>query len=197
MIALVLASSSIYRRELLTRLGLPFTTAVPAIDETPAADESADALVARLAEQKARAVTPPETPALVIGSDQVALLDGEVLGKPGSAEANRAQLRALSGREARFLTGVCVWRAPDGPALTEVVVNPVRFRDLDEREIAAYVQAEAPFDCAGGFKSEGLGIALFDGIGGDDPTALIGLPLIALCRLLRRQGLDPLRTRSG
>jgi len=193
MVALVLASSSVYRGELLTRLGLPFATATPAIDESPAPGESAQALVRRLAEQKARAVTPEETPALVIGSDQVALLGGRILGKPGGAEANREQLRALSGREAQFLTSVCVWRAPDGPAFTELTVTPVRFRDLDEDEIMAYVAAETPYDCAGGFKSEGLGIALFDRIGGDDPTALIGLPLIALCRLLRRQGLDPLR----
>lgn len=185
---LVLASTSPYRRELLGRLGLPFSTARPETDETPLAGETAEALVRRLAEAKARAVAPGHPDALVIGSDQVALLDGTVVGKPGTPAAAAAQLRRASGRAVTFLTGLCLLdTARDAAA---VVVEPfaVHFRTLDEARIERYLERERPFDCAGSFKSEGLGIALFERLEGDDPTALVGLPLIRLVSLLGRAG---------
>jgi septum formation protein len=189
---LVLASTSRYRRELLERLRLPFDVARPDTDETPLAGEAPAALAARLAEAKAAAVARLAPGAWVLGSDQVAELDGAPLGKPGGREAAIAQLAAMSGRTIAFHTGVCLVR--DGPAgngaapLSAADVTRVRFRRLERAEIARYVDAEQPFDCAGSFKSEGLGIALFDGIESDDPTALVGLPLIATARLLRQAG---------
>jgi septum formation protein len=189
---LVLASTSRYRRELLERLRLPFDVARPDTDETPLAGEAPAALAARLAEAKAAAVARLAPGAWVLGSDQVAELDGAPLGKPGGREAAIAQLAAMSGRTIAFHTGVCLVR--DGPAgngaapLSAADITRVRFRRLERAEIARYVDAEQPFDCAGSFKSEGLGIALFDGIESDDPTALVGLPLIATARLLRQAG---------
>jgi septum formation protein len=189
---LVLASTSRYRRELLGRLRLPFDVARPDTDETPLAGEAPAALAARLAEAKAAAVARLAPGAWVLGSDQVAELDGAPLGKPGGREAAIAQLAAMSGRTIAFHTGVCLVR--DGPAgngaapLSAADITRVRFRRLERAEIARYVDAEQPFDCAGSFKSEGLGIALFDGIESDDPTALVGLPLIATARLLRQAG---------
>jgi septum formation protein len=191
-VRLVLASTSRYRRELLERLRLPFDIARPEADETPLAGEAPAALAARLAEAKAAAVARLAPGAWVRGSDQVAELDGAPLGKPGGREAAIAQLAAMSGRTIAFHTGVCLVR--DGPAgngaapLSAADVTRVRFRRLERAEIARYVDAEQPFDCAGSFKSEGLGIALFDGIESDDPTALVGLPLIATARLLRQAG---------
>ena len=189
---LVLASTSRYRRELLDRLRLPFDVARPDTDETPLAGEAPAALAARLAEAKAVAVVRLAPGGWVLGSDQVAELDGAPLGKPGGREAAIAQLASMSGRTIAFHTGVCL--VPGGTAggastaLSAADVTRVRFRRLDPAEIARYVDAEQPFDCAGSFKSEGLGIALFDGIESSDPTALVGLPLIATARLLRQAG---------
>ena len=185
---LVLASTSPYRRELLGRLGLPFTTARPEVDESPLAGEDPEVLVRRLAEAKARAVAPIHPDALVIGSDQVAVLDGNVVGKPGAPDAAADQLRRASGRAVRFLTGLCLLDTARDVA--EVVVEPftVHFRALDDGQIARYIERERPFDCAGSFKSEGLGIALFERLEGDDPSALVGLPLIRLVSLLGRAG---------
>ncbi|QWP76056.1 septum formation inhibitor Maf [Lysobacter sp. K5869] len=187
MTSLILASTSRYRRELLERLRLPFDVARPDTDETPRDGEAPAALAQRLAEAKAAAVAAQRPDAWVIGSDQVAEFDGRPIGKPGGREGAIAQLSAMSGREVRFCTGLCVLR-DGGPALSELDVTVVRFRELTAAEIERYVDAEQPFDCAGSFKSEGLGIALFDAVESRDPTALIGLPLIATARLLRRAG---------
>lgn len=185
---LTLASTSAYRRALLERLGLPFDTARPDVDETPLSDETPQALAVRLARAKAEAVLDPGQPDLwVIGSDQVAELDEEPLGKPGSIARAEAQLRAMSGREVRFLTAVCL-AGPGGRRLEALDVTTVHFRPLSNGEIARYVDRERPLDCAGSFKSEGLGITLFEAIENRDPTALVGLPLIATARLLREAG---------
>lgn len=183
---LILASTSPYRRELLARLRLPFETARPEVDETALAGESPSQTAQRLAAAKAAAVASREPGAWVIGSDQVAELDGRPLGKPGGREAAIAQLAAMSEREVRFLTALSLQR--DGTALHALDVTQVRFRSLQADEIGRYVDAEQPFNCAGSFKSEGFGIALFDAIESQDPTALIGLPLIATARLLREVG---------
>lgn len=189
---LVLASTSPYRRALLGRLGLTFTTASPEVDETGASDEPAEALVTRLAEAKARAVAPTHPEALIIGSDQVAVIDGRVLGKPGNREAAIAQLERASGKMATFYTGLCLFNAATGRARTVNEPFRVHFRNLTPDQIAGYVDLEKPYDCAGSFKSEGLGIALFARLDGDDPNALIGLPLIRLVELLQAEGLDVL-----
>ncbi|MGE0623062.1 MAG: nucleoside triphosphate pyrophosphatase [Pseudomonadales bacterium] len=189
---LILASSSRYRAALLERLGLPFRSRSPEVDETPLDGEAPRDLVARLAALKAEAGARNATEALVIGSDQVAELDGRILGKPGTAERARAQLAALSGREVVFHTGLCLFDTRDGSRQLAVVDTPVRFRPLTEDQIRDYVDRERPLDCAGAFKSEGLGIALFDRLGGTDPNALIGLPLIELCSMLARAGLPVL-----
>ena len=183
---LLLASTSPYRRELLQRLRLPFECVPPRVDETPSPGESPATLAARLAEAKAAAVHALHPDAWVIGSDQVADLDGRVLGKPGNFESAVAQLRAMSGREVAFHTALCVV----GPGFRESAVDTtvVRMRDLGDDEIARYLQAEPAFDCAGSFKAEGLGIALFEAMDSRDPTALVGLPLIATARLLRVAG---------
>ena len=187
MTRLVLASTSPYRRELLSRLRLPFDVARPETDETPRAGESPDALALRLAADKARAVAAASPDAWVIGSDQVAAFDGRKLGKPGDRGNAIAQLQSMSGREVRFLTAIALVRG-DGTPLLHLDTTRVRFRTLDGATIERYVDAEQPFDCAGSFKSEGLGIALFDAIDNEDPTALVGLPLIATARLLRQAG---------
>jgi MAF protein len=186
---LVLASTSPYRRELLGRLGLPFTSARPDADESALPGESPEALVARLAESKARSVARHHPEALVIGSDQVAVLDGEIIGKPGTPERAREQLARTSGRSVRFLTGLCLLDTASGES--QVLVEPftVHFRELDAATIARYVAAEQPYDCAGSFKSEGLGITLFARLEGDDPNSLIGLPLIRLVDLLAESGI--------
>ena len=186
---LILASTSRYRAELLARLGLPFESAAPDVDETPLPGEPADKLVARLSLAKARAVAArADKGSLLIGSDQVAVLDGTILGKPGTEANAKDQLARLSGRTVRFLTGLCLSNTATGTHQVRVVETPVRFRKLSAAAIADYVQREQPLDCAGSFKSEGLGIALFETIGGTDPNALIGLPLIELCTLLADQG---------
>ncbi|MDG0855363.1 Maf family nucleotide pyrophosphatase [Roseateles puraquae] len=187
---LILASTSRYRQELLTRLRLPFEAVAPEVDETPLAGEVPAALAERLALAKARAVASLHPHAVVIGSDQVADLDGEPLGKPGSHEAARAQLQRMSGREVVFQTAVAVV-APGLAAIERAEVR-VRLRPLSDREIETYLLADQPYDCAGSAKVESLGIALLDAVVSDDPTALIGLPLIRTCQLLRRAGLEPL-----
>lgn len=184
---LVLASTSRYRAELLSRLRLPFETVRPDVDEVPAAGESPASLALRLATAKATAVAATRPEALVIGSDQVASCDGRILGKPGTRANAIAQLQAMSGREVVFLTAVAVASA-GGPGEQALDTTTVRFRQLPDDEIARYVDAESPLDCAGSFKCEGLGIALFESIESRDPTALVGLPLIATARLLRARG---------
>jgi 7-methyl-GTP pyrophosphatase len=185
---LVLASTSIYRKELLMRLGLPFVTAAPDVDESPTSDESPHRLVLRLAEAKARVVAPQHPDALIIGSDQVATVENQILGKPGGHAQAVAQLRLASGKRLQFLTGLCLFNALTGLAQTEVVPFAVVFRALDARRIENYLRREKPYHCAGSFKSESLGIALCERLEGDDPTALMGLPLIRLTRMLEREG---------
>lgn len=189
---IVLASTSPFRRELLARLRLPFHAASPEVDEARLPHEGPQALVTRLAEAKARAVGATHPGALVIGSDQVACIDGAILGKPGDRERAIAQLTQASGRSVVFYTGLCLLNTRTGQA--EVACEPFRvhFRNLSARQIAAYVDRERPFNCAGSFKSEGLGIALFEKLEGDDPNALIGLPLIRLIAMLGRAGVDVL-----
>lgn len=184
---LILASTSIYRRELLGRLGLAFEAMRPDVDETPRPGEAPEALARRLSQAKANEVAMRHPDAWVIGSDQVAEFDGHPIGKPGDHPRALEQLRAMSGREVRFQTGLCVARAGHEP-LQDLDCTVVRFRTLATEEIERYLAAERPYDCAGSFKSEGLGISLFDAIDSRDPTALIGLPLIATARLLRRAG---------
>lgn len=184
---LILASTSIYRRELLERLRLPFDTARPEVDESPCPGESPTALAERLAIAKAGVIAEREPAAFVIGSDQVAELGGRPLGKPGTRDGALAQLGAMSGHAVHFRTAVCVRQARQAPRLA-IDTTTVRFRTLSFAEIERYVDVEHPLDCAGSFKSEGLGITLFDAIETTDPTALIGLPLIATARLLREAG---------
>ncbi|ALP63532.1 Maf-like protein [Paraburkholderia caribensis] len=184
---LILASSSPFRRELLERLRIPFDVAVPAIDETPLVGESPETTALRLAQAKARAVAAALIAgerALVIGSDQVATYDGHQIGKPGTHEKALAQLQGMRGREVLFHSALCVFDSGSGDAQAVDVVTRVRFRDLPDAALDAYLRAETPYDCAGSAKAEGLGIALLDAIESDDPTALIGLPLIALTRML-------------
>jgi septum formation protein len=189
---LVLASSSAYRRELLARLRLPFEAVSPDIDETPLAGETPTDTALRLARAKAAAVAARLPGALVIGSDQVATLDGEQIGKPGSHAAALAQLQKMRGREVVFHTALCLWDGrvadPAAAAQVEDVQVTVAFRDLPDAELDAYLRIEQPYDCAGSAKNEGLGIALLERIDSHDPTALTGLPLIALTSMLRRAG---------
>lgn len=185
---LVLSSTSSYRQELLQRLGLSFDTASPKTDEQRLPDEPAEALVRRLAAAKARSVARAHPEALIIGSDQVAVLDQDILGKPGNRERAVAQLRAASGRTVRFLTGLCLYNSALGREQVEVVPYSVTFRALDDKRIERYVDREQPMNCAGSFKSEGMGIALFERMEGSDPTALIGLPLITLVTMLASEG---------
>ena len=189
--ALVLGSTSAYRRELLSRLRLPFTVEPPHVDETPQAGEAPAELARRLAAAKAAAVARRHPQAIVIGSDQVADLDGEPLGKPGNHANALAQLRRMSGRTVVFQTALTVACEATGFAQHDLAPVRVRFRSLGDAEIEAYLRAEQPYDCAGSAKSEGLGIALLDAIDSDDPTALVGLPLIRTCRMLRAAGLRP------
>ena len=189
---LVLASTSRYRRELLERLRLPFEVCAPAVDETARAGESPAALAQRLALAKAQSIAAARTGAVVIGSDQVAELDGRAIGKPHTHERAVAQLRSMSARQVTFHTAVAVVRADR--AFTRVLLAPVQvtFRRLSDAEIERYLRLEEPYDCAGSAKCETLGIALLERIDSDDPTALVGLPLIRTCALLREAGLDPL-----
>ena len=179
MLPIILASSSAYRRELLQRLQLPFTCISPDIDEAALPDESPALLVCRLAEEKARAVSIQNKHHLIIGSDQVAALDGQILGKPHDLLRATAQLQAASGRSVTFYTG----------CQTDCIPFTVHFRDLSEQQILRYLKAEQPFDCAGSFKSEGLGVSLFRSTEGSDATSLIGLPLIRLVSMLDKEGI--------
>jgi septum formation protein len=192
---LVLASTSRYRRELLARLRLPFDVIAPEVDESAHPGEIPLALARRLAQAKANAVALRDPHAVVIGSDQVAELDGAALGKPGNHERATVQLRAMRGREVLFHTAVCVTCAASGFAQEALVTVKVRFRALSDSEIEQYLRLEQPYDCAGSAKCEALGIALVEAIESDDPTALIGLPLIRTGALLRAAGLDPLSVR--
>lgn len=187
---LILASTSRYRQELLARLRLPFDAKAPHVDEAALPGEAPAALAERLALAKARAVAAQHPGAIVIGSDQVADLAGEAMGKPGTHDAAAAQLRRMSGREVVFQTAVAVV-APGIAAIERAEVR-VRVRELSDAAIEAYLRADTPYDCAGSAKVESLGIALLDAVESDDPTALIGLPLIRTCALLRRAGLEPL-----
>jgi septum formation protein len=187
---LVLASTSVYRRQLLDRLGLAYAVEAPGVDEIQQEHESPAALSERLARDKAMAVARRHPQAWVIGSDQVAERDGLALGKPGDHERAVAQLRAASGRPVRFHTALCLCRAASDGAMSHRDVTEVRFRELDDATIERYLRAERPYDCAGSFKSEGLGIALFESIRSEDPTALIGLPMIALAKALREAGFE-------
>ncbi|HEY4065666.1 MAG TPA: Maf family nucleotide pyrophosphatase [Burkholderiaceae bacterium] len=189
---LILGSTSRYRRELLERLRLPFEVRAPKVDETPRAGEAPAALAQRLARAKARAVAALYPDAIVIGSDQVADLDGTPVGKPGTHERAVEQLRAMRGRRIVFQTAVAVVRASTGYAGEALAPVTVRFRDLSDAEIEFYLRTEQPYDCAGSAKCETLGIALLESISSDDPTALVGLPLIRTSALLRAAGIDPL-----
>lgn len=184
----VLGSTSPYRRELLSRLRIPFEVAAPGVDETARPGETPVALARRLALAKARAVAVAHPQAAVIGSDQVAELDGQALGKPGTHERAVAQLRLMRGRTVIFHTALAVVCRARGFEQEDLAPVRVTFRRYDEAEIEAYLQAERPYDCAGSARSEGLGIALLEAIESDDPSALVGLPLIRTCRLLRAAG---------
>ncbi len=191
---LILASTSSYRRALLDRLRVPFEVVAPDVDETPLAGESPQQLACRLAMAKARAVARRHPQAVVIGSDQVADLDGHALGKPLVHAVAVAQLRRMSGHMVTFQTAVAVVCNASQFGQMDLAQVKVRFRTLDDAQIEAYLQAEQPYDCAGSAKSEGLGIVLLDAIDSDDPTALIGLPLIRTCRMLRAAGVSLLGT---
>lgn len=188
----MLGSTSRYRRELLSRLNLPFEVASPEVDETPRAGEAPAELARRLALAKARAVAERFPEAVVIGSDQVADLAGEPLGKPGNHANATAQLRRMSGHSVVFQTAVAVVCAATGFEQLDLAPVRVRFRALSDAEIESYLQLEQPYDCAGSAKSEGLGIALLEAIDNDDPTALVGLPLIRTCRMIRAAGVKVL-----
>ena len=187
---LVLASTSPFRRELLSRLQVPFDTFSPNVDETRLKDESAVALVRRLAEAKAEAAVTRFPDALVIGSDQVAVLGNKILGKPHTHDVAVKQLKAASGKRVVFQTGLCLLNTDTGHTQVEVIAFSVDFRKLSDTQIENYLRAEQPYNCAGSFKSEALGVALFESMEGEDPTALIGLPLIRLTRMLENEGLD-------
>ncbi len=189
---LILASTSRYRRELLQRLRLPFDVVSPSVDEAARAGEAHAALAIRLALAKARAVAASAADAVVIGSDQVAELDGQAIGKPGSHERAVEQLKTMSGRRVVFHTAVAVVRRDRGFERALLAPVSVVFRHLASDEVERYLQIDTPYDCAGSAKSEALGVALLESIDSDDPTSLIGLPLIRTCALLREAGLDPL-----
>jgi septum formation protein len=185
---LVLASTSPFRQALLAKLQIEFDTAAPHLDESILPGESPEQLVARLAEAKAKAVAQDYPRALVIGSDQVAVVDGKILGKPGDHDNAVAQLKRASGKRVIFLTGLCLYNSLSRRVQLEVVPFSVIFRELTDAQIEHYLSREQPYNCAGSFKSEGLGIALFERLEGDDPNTLIGLPLIRLIRMLESEG---------
>ena len=192
---LILASSSPYRQDMLKRFGLPFTAISPDIDETPFPDERPEVLALRLSEAKAAAIAGQHPGSVVIGSDQVASFENTLVGKPGDHACAAAQLRMLSGRSVVFHSALCV---TDGQrTITEDVITRCRFRQLNDAEIQHYLTHERPYDTAGSAKAEGLGIALMESMTADDPTAIIGLPLIALARILRKFGINPLLGDSG
>ncbi|HRC59554.1 hypothetical protein PROAA_600002 [Candidatus Propionivibrio aalborgensis] len=186
-VQIVLSSTSLFRRELLARLGLPFETANPNVDETARHGETPETTALRLSEDKARAVARQYPEALIIGSDQVAYLDGQVFGKPGTHENAARQLQTMRGRTVNFYTGLCLLNAKSGKVQLRGVPTLVTFRNLTSDEIENYLRKEKPYNCAGSAKSEGLGIAIIAKMEGEDPNALIGLPLIALCDFLRNE----------
>ena len=188
-IQIILASSSPYRKELLHRLGMPFSVIAPQADETPMPGESAEELVARLAGVKAHVIALQHPHALIIGSDQVAVLEGEIIGKPEDHHAAVQQLTKASGKRMEFLTGLCLLNSATHRMQVDVIPFSVVFRVLSAAQIERYLRHEQPYNCAGSFKSEGLGIALFDKLEGDDPTALVGLPLISLVRMLEQENM--------
>jgi len=194
---LILGSTSRYRRELLERLGIPFQVAAPDVDETPLPQEAPRVLAKRLALAKAKAVAAQFPQAVVIGSDQVADLNGQSLGKPGTHDKAVAQLRLMRGQTVVFQTAVTVVCLENGFEQRSLAAVRVKFRDLTDDEIENYLQREKPYDCAGSAKSEGLGIALLASIDSDDPTALIGLPLIRTCQMLRAAGIELLSNRAA
>lgn len=189
---LVLASTSPFRKQLLARLGLSFDTVGADIDEKALPGEKAELLVRRLAEAKAQAVARGYPSALVIGADQVAVMDDAILGKPNLREQAARQLRWFSGKSVTFFTGVCLLNSSNGRMQGEVVPYTAVFRSLSERQIMSYLEREQPYNCAGSLKSEGLGISLLKRLTGEDPTALIGLPLISLTRMLENEGVQVL-----
>ncbi|TKB49000.1 septum formation inhibitor Maf [Ferrimonas sediminicola] len=193
---LILGSTSPFRREILEKLNLPFSCEKPEVDETPLENETAYQLVMRLAEAKARAAGQAHSDAWVIGSDQVAVIDDEILGKPGSHEKALEQLSAASGRKVTFYTSLCLLNTQTGESQLDVETFKVYFRTLSHKQIDAYLKAEQPYNCAGSFKSEGLGIALFDRLSGRDPNTLMGLPLIRLIEMLQAEGFDVLRAQA-
>ncbi|HBL4689786.1 septum formation inhibitor Maf [Citrobacter sedlakii] len=190
---LILASTSPWRRALLEKLAIPFECAAPDVDETPMPGESPRHLVSRLAKEKAQSLAHRFPAHLIIGSDQVCVLDGEIAGKPLTEEKACQQLVKASGNIITFYTGLALYNSATGHLQTEVEPFDVHFRHLSEAEIEDYVRKERPLHCAGSFKSEGLGIALFERLEGRDPNTLIGLPLIALCQMLRREEMNPLK----
>ena len=189
---LVLGSTSPFRRELLERLRLTFDTAAPDINETRLPDENPTDMVLRLSLQKAQAVATQYPDTLVIGSDQCAVLGNQVIGKPHTYDKAVLQLQAASGQTVRFLTGLCLYDSRSNSYQLDVVPFDVTFRELSLSEIDSYLRQEQPYNCAGSFKSEGLGVTLFQSMHGNDPSALIGLPLIRLCEMLRHVGISPL-----
>lgn len=189
---LILASTSPYRKMLLDKLGLPFECAAPNVDELALPGETPRSLVLRLAQAKAQALAVRYPNHLIIGSDQVCVLDGEITGKPHTEENARLQLKKASGNVVTFYTGLALYNSANGQLQTECEPFDVHFRHLSEQEINVYIRKESPLNCAGSFKSEGLGIALFDRLEGRDPNTLVGLPLIALCKMLRREEFNPL-----
>lgn len=193
---LILGSSSPFRAELLKKLGLPFITASPNIDESPLQGETAEQLVLRLAEQKAKAIAVNHTDSLIIGSDQVAVLGGQILGKPGKHENAVKQLTASAGNTVRFLTGLALYNSQTQTMQSLVEPFDVGFNNLSSEQIEFYLQQEKPYQCAGSFKSEGFGISLFSKLSGDDPNSLIGLPLIKLIQLLAAEGIDCLQPQT-
>ena len=193
---LVLGSTSPFRKTILEKLKLPFHCAQPNIDETEKKDESPRALVERLAIEKAKAVKAEYPNALIIGSDQVAICEGEILGKPHNFDNAVVQLSKFSGKSITFYTGLCVYDSEQDKAIALVEPFTVHFNQLSQEDIANYLNAEQPYNCAGSFKSEGLGICLFNKLEGDDPNTLIGLPLIKLVELLKQQGIDVLAEQS-
>lgn len=186
---LVLASTSPFRKNLLEKLEVSFETEAPNVDESHRKNESPEELVTRLAQAKAKKIADTRTSGLIIGSDQVACVDGDILGKPGGRDKAIVQLGRLSGNTVRFYTGLCLFNAETGHSQTSCETFDVSFRDLSEQQISRYVDQEQPFNCAGSFKSEALGITLFSSLHGDDPNTLVGLPLIRLTDMLAKEGI--------
>ncbi len=187
---LILASTSVFRKSVLEKLQLPFTCQAPKTDETPRGGEPAEALVQRLAQHKAQSIGDDNPNTLIIGSDQVAVLNGRIIGKPLNHQRATAQLRASSGQSITFYTGLCLYNTATDHSETLCDLFRVHFRVLNDAQIERYLVREQPYQCAGSFKSEGLGISLFNKLEGDDPNTLVGLPLIRLVELLQRQGIE-------